>query len=75
MARKFDDDTLKSTNTESLITLTLTESQYGKLLDALYQYDDGPTDEDKPSRELEELRVIVEAASLQETSLQESSRA
>lgn len=66
MAKRYDSDELKSKGDEGLIILSLTESQYATLLDALYHYDDGPTGEEKPSRELEELRLIVEAASLQE---------
>lgn len=61
-------DLLKPRNTDVLIHLSLTESQYAKLLDALYQYNDGPEDQDCPSTELEELRLIVEAASLQDAS-------
>lgn len=52
---------------EELIRITLTESQYSKLLDALYEYNDGPAGEEQPSRELEELRTLVEAASFEQS--------
>lgn len=67
MARKYETDKLSIDQSEGRITLSLTESQYATLLDVLYHYDDGPAGEEKPSQELAELRVIVEAASLQES--------
>ncbi len=51
-------------NRDNLITIELSELQYAKLLEVLYQFDDGPPAKDCPSKELEQLRYIVEAASL-----------
>lgn len=67
MARQHESDELKPNQTEGLITLTLTESQYSKLLDVLYQHNDGPDGQGWASSELEELRVIVEAASFEQS--------
>lgn len=67
MARKYESDELKINQTEGFITLTLTESQYSKLLDVLYQHNDGPDGNYCASTELEELRVVVEAASFEQS--------
>lgn len=68
MASQYQTTPLKPAQNEGKITLSLTENQYAKLLDVLYQYNDGPDGEDCASTELEELRLIVEAASLQDAS-------